>query len=85
MKSGFKCKIVSPAGILFEGDAWQCSARDSQGAFSIRAMHRDCLSLLAPGCIEVARTEDDRTKFKIGRGLLSFRENRCLIVAEPTS
>ncbi len=83
MKSGFKCKMVSPAGILFEGDAWQFSARDPQGAFSIRAMHRDYLSTLAAGTVEIAKTEEDRIKIKIGRGLLSFKDNCCLVIADP--
>ncbi len=78
----FKCKILSPDSVIFEGEAWQFSATDELGAFSVRARHRDILARLKPGTVEIAKGPEDRQRFSISSGFLTMRKNFCLVICD---
>ena len=76
----FPCKILSPDSVVFDGEIWQLKARIPDGLFAIRNMHADYVAKLAPGKIEVAETPEKRISFEVSDGLITFRNNQCLVV-----
>lgn len=80
----FQCKILSPDSVIFDGKIWQLSAKIPDGSFSIRNMHADYTAILAPGKIEIAEKPEKRIFFYISDGLLTFKNNQCLIILSQT-
>ncbi|HOK04516.1 MAG TPA: hypothetical protein P5105_03225 [Victivallales bacterium] len=76
----FDCKILSPEKVVFQGKIWQLKAQGVDGAFAIRNKHCDYLSKINEGKIEVAENENKRISFLCKGGLISFKNNSCLII-----
>lgn len=70
---------------VFEGDAWQLSAINPAGGFSVRANHEPMLCSLCPGILEIAITAQQRQRFRIDGGIMDFAGNRCTVVAGKAS
>jgi F0F1-type ATP synthase epsilon subunit len=78
----FKAKIVSPSGIVFEGNVWQISACNSSGAFAVRAGHAAMFTQLADGNVEMAVKPDERKKIEVNSAVFEFFDNTCSIMCE---
>jgi F0F1-type ATP synthase epsilon subunit len=78
----FQVFLLSPSGGHFAGKVWQVAARDRNGMFAVRAHHERFIAPLPPGTIEIAVTAELRSSFKIGEGILEFRDNICTVMCE---
>jgi F0F1-type ATP synthase epsilon subunit len=78
----FNAKIVCPSGIVFEGNAWQVKACNSNGTFAVRAGHAAMFTSLVSGTLEVALKPDERKKFVIPGGIFEFFEKTCSVMCE---
>lgn len=83
--SQFKVIFLSPGEIVFDGEAWQVSATNIEGRFSIRAKHQNFFTTLKPGIVEIAADPQNRTRWKISSGILEFSDNTCNIICDSFS
>jgi F0F1-type ATP synthase epsilon subunit len=77
----FYLSVSGYGATVFEGEAWQISAVNPAGGFSVRANHEPMLCSLCPGTLEIALTPQERQRFSIDGGILDFAANRCTVVA----
>lgn len=78
--NNFSLKIISPAGVVFDGNAWQLSARDFGGSFSLRANHAPFFAIIPAGTMEVADTPESRSTIAVEHGIIEFSGNACTVI-----
>ncbi len=72
-------KIVSPAKVLFKGQAKSVIVPGEKGVFEILPFHKRILSRLISGVLII----DDRS-LAIARGIIQVAMNKVVIVVEET-
>ena len=72
--------IVSPQGVLFEGQAANAILPGEGGVFEVLPFHKPILSRLIGGIIIVG---DKR--FAIDRGVVQVKSNRVTAIIEPSA
>ncbi len=78
----FKCKLITPEGVLFDDSIWQVSACNLAGWFGIRAHHANFYTTLNACKLEIVVTDENRKHFLIVDGFLEFQQNSCTILCE---
>jgi F-type H+-transporting ATPase subunit epsilon len=71
--------ILSPTGVIFEGQAESVKLPGEQGAFEILPFHKAILSRLVSGTLFV-----DEQSVSIRRGLVSVNQNKVTIIVEES-
>ena len=70
-------RIVSPEGMLFNGQAVSVVCPGESGTFEVLPMHRPLLSRLRKGAVEV-----DGKYWAIKRGIMSVADDIVTVVVE---
>ena len=78
----FKLKIVTPDGLIYDGEAEKLIVRTTGGDVAILARHIDYVAPLGMGCAVVVNGESRRTAACIG-GMLSVSDGEVTLV--PTT
>lgn len=76
-----KLTVLSPKQTIFEGEASSVFLPGDLAEFEILDYHAPIVSLLRAGNILV----DGRQKIPIGKGMLTFDKNECVILVEEAS
>jgi F-type H+-transporting ATPase subunit epsilon len=86
MATTFAFKLVTPTGVLFDGQAEQVNAVNPLGEFGVLADHTNFITALVPGLL-TARTADGQTlKYLITGGFVEVKEGAMMalaLTAEP--
>lgn len=77
-KGTFYVWVMSPARMLYEGEASSVFLEGDQGSFEILPYHYPVFSLLKEGEIII----DWEKKLKIKSGIVRFFGTECVIIAE---
>ena len=88
MAETFELRILTPAGITWEGPATSLQARGLDGYFGILAHHTPLVAALKPGRLMVRDAAGKESWFEVGGGVLETVHNRVNILAdhaEPSS
>lgn len=80
--SSFHCRMVSPEAELFDGEVWQVSIPAVSGRFVIRSGHVPVVASIHEGVVEIARSENERVRFKVTSGIVEFSNAHCSIIGE---
>lgn len=70
-------RIVSPEGVLFNGQAASLVCPGESGTFEVLPLHRPLLSRLRKGAVEV-----DGKRVAIKRGIMSVADDIVTVVVE---
>ena len=82
----FKLKIVSPTRVHFDGEAGFCGIITDDGSMGLEARHEPVLAVLKVGSeVRYRDSVGQETSFVAVGGMLSFKENRCIITLETTA
>ncbi|MBU1913276.1 MAG: hypothetical protein KKB22_07080 [Candidatus Omnitrophica bacterium] len=71
--------ILSPTGVIFEGQAKSITLPGEQGVFEVLPFHKAILSRLISGTLFV-----DEQSVSIRRGLVSVNQNKVTIIVEES-
>ena len=71
--------ILSPTGVIFEGQAGSITLPGEQGVFEVLPFHKAILSRLVSGTLFVGEQS-----ISIRRGLVSVNQNKVTIIVEES-
>ena len=81
--SVFSLKIVTPDGLLFDGEAERLIVRTTEGDIAILAKHINCVAALGMGMATVVDSEGQRRNAACIGGMLSVQNDNVTLV--PTT
>ena len=81
----FPAEVLTPEGVVFEGEVEMVSARTQVGSIGILANHQPLLGLMPPARLRLYRAENDIVEIEHGEGYLQFAENRALVLVQEAT
>ncbi len=81
----FPAEVLTPEGVVFEGEIEMLSARTQVGSIGILANHQPLLGLMVPSQLRLYRAENDIVQIEHGEGYLQFAENRALVLVQEAT
>ncbi|MDR2917944.1 MAG: ATP synthase F1 subunit epsilon [Tannerella sp.] len=75
-------RIISPSGILYEGDIHHVSFPGQAGAFAVYPHHAPIISALTKGTIIYSETENDKKSVDIQSGFVEVSNNQITVCVE---
>jgi F-type H+-transporting ATPase subunit epsilon len=77
-------KIVTPAGVIWEGTAESVSSHNSSGDFDVLPDHANMVTLIEKEPI-ILLTAGKEQRFEFEKAVLSVRDNRVAVYADISS
>ncbi|WP_200762434.1 ATP synthase F1 subunit epsilon [Nitrosophilus alvini] len=77
-----KLEIVTPQGLIFEGDVKSVVFPGSEGEFGVLPKHSSLLSLLKPGVIEFEKADGNKESIVINWGHVKVDENKAVVLVD---
>jgi len=74
------CKILSPRGIEFEGDAKSLRAKSASGEITVLDHHHPLMTVLARGVVTVDGASGVKKEIEIESGFLEMDDQNTLSV-----
>ncbi len=76
-----KLEIVTPNGLIYEGDVKMVTLPGKEGEFGVLPEHASLVSLLETGVITIETTEGKEIMVAINRGYVKVDENKvsCIV------
>jgi len=81
MATTFPVKLVTPTGIVFEGDAKEVSAVGPLGEFGVLPEHINFITSLVPGILEVRLPDDTAMRWIVSGGLAEVKDGVMTVLA----
>ena len=77
-----KLEIVTPGGVIFDGDIKQVTLPGEQGEFGVLPEHASLVSLLDAGVIDIETTSGNDILVAIHSGYVKIDENKALCIVD---
>ncbi len=77
-----KLEIVTPHGLIFEGDVKSVTFPGEEGEFGVLPRHASLLSLLKPGVIEFEKNDGQKESIVINWGHVKVDENKATVLVD---
>jgi len=81
MAATFKVRLLTPTGIVFEGDVEEVAAIGALGEFGVLAEHINFITSLVPGVLEVRLPDGIAKHWVVSGGLAEVREGVMTVLA----
>jgi F-type H+-transporting ATPase subunit epsilon len=81
MAETFQFRLVTPTGIVFEGDAHEVSAIGPLGEFGVLAEHINFITSLVPGVLEAKLPDGSVMHWVVSGGLAEVRDGVLTVLA----
>jgi F-type H+-transporting ATPase subunit epsilon len=81
MASTFKFRLLTPTGIVFEGDAAEVSAIGPLGEFGILPDHINFITSLVPGVLEAQLPDGAKMHWVVSGGLAEVKDGVMTVLA----
>ena len=81
MASTFKFRLVTPTGIVFEGDAAEVSAIGPLGEFGVLPEHINFITSLVPGVLEAQLPDGSKMHWVVSGGLAEVKDSVLTVLA----
>jgi len=78
----FKLEVLTPEGLVWEGQAEQVSTRTETGSIGILARHQPLLALVTPTELRVTQVGGEVLHFAQGEGYVQVSPERVLLLVE---
>lgn len=78
----FKLEIVTPEGLIFDGDVHTVTFPGAEGEFGVLPEHASLVSLLGTGVIEIEHNAGTHDSIVIDSGYVKVEETKTLVVVE---
>jgi len=77
-----KLEIVTPQGLIFEGEVKSVTFPGEEGEFGVLPKHATLLSLLKPGVIEIEKADGSKESIVINWGHVKVDENKATVLVD---
>lgn len=84
-RSKFPVEVLTPEGVVFDGEVEMVSTSTTSGSIGILAQHEPTLATLVPAELRLYRSESDIVRFQQGEGYLQFADNRALVLVQEAT
>jgi F-type H+-transporting ATPase subunit epsilon len=81
MASTFPFRLVTPTGIVFEGDAAEVSAIGPLGEFGVLPEHINFITSLVPGVLEAQLPDGSKMHWVVSGGLAEVKDSVLTVLA----
>jgi F-type H+-transporting ATPase subunit epsilon len=81
MAATFPFRLVTPTGIVFEGDAEEVSAIGPLGEFGILPEHINFITSLVPGVLEARLPDGTKMHWVVSGGLAEVKDGTMTVLA----
>jgi len=81
MATTFALQLVTPTGIVFEGEVEEVTAIGPLGQFGVLAEHINFITSLLPGALEIERAGGAKEVWVISGGLAEVRDGAMTVLA----
>lgn len=78
----YQAKLVTPAGVKFEGQVDYLRLPGKDGYFGVMAGHAPLIAELAPGRIVVTPEHGKRQVFAAGSGVMEVKDDKLVVVVD---
>ncbi len=82
MATTFPLKLITPTGIVFEGDVQEVTAVGGLGQFGVLAQHINMIAALAPCVLEIELSDDASRYYVVSGGLVEVTDGAMTVLAE---
>ena len=84
MAETFPLEVVTPTGIVFQGDVAQVSAWNPLGEFGVLPEHINYITSLVPGVMEIRLPGGDLRYLVVSGGLAEVKDGKMTVLADST-
>jgi len=77
-----KLEIVTPGGVIYNGDVKQVTLPGEQGEFGVLPEHASLVSLLDAGVIDIETSDNKEVLVAINSGYVKIDENKALCIVD---
>jgi len=81
MASTFPFRLLTPTGIVFEGDAAEVSAVGPLGEFGVLPEHINFITSLVPGVVEARLPDGSKMHWVVSGGLAEVKDSIMTVLA----
>jgi F-type H+-transporting ATPase subunit epsilon len=81
MAESFPFKLVTPTGVLFDGQVEQVTAVGALGEFGVLPMHTDYITSLVPGVLTVKASGGQSREFWLAGGFAEVKGGAMTVLA----
>ncbi|MDQ7056341.1 MAG: ATP synthase F1 subunit epsilon [Persephonella sp.] len=78
----YQLEVVTPNGIVFQGEVEQTVVNTSDGEIGILENHMLLLTNVVPGKLRIERSEKEPVEFAVTYGTIDIRGDRVIILVE---
>jgi F-type H+-transporting ATPase subunit epsilon len=82
MATTFAFRLVTPTGVLFDGQAEQVNAVNPLGEFGVLADHTNYITSLVPGLLTIRTTEGRTLEYLVTGGLVEVKDGVMTALAQ---
>jgi F-type H+-transporting ATPase subunit epsilon len=82
MANTFALKVVTPTGIVFEGDAEEVTAVNPIGQFGVLPEHINFITSLVPGILEIRLAGGEKRYYVVSGGLAEVKDGAMTVLAD---
>lgn len=81
MATTFAFKLVTPTGVLFDGQAEQVNAVNPLGEFGVLADHTNYITALVPGLLTARTADGQALEYLVTGGLVEVKDGAMMALA----
>lgn len=78
----FKAQIITPAGVLFEGETTGIQMPGVEGRFEVKYNHADLIASVTEGKARLIKTDKSEEVYQIGTGFVEVHDNQVILMTE---
>lgn len=78
----FKLEIITPNGVIFDGDVAQVTLPGSEGEFGVLAKHATLVTLLDTGVITIQKADGATSSVAINSGYVKVDEEKTTCIVD---
>ena len=82
MATTFAFKLVTPTGVLFDGQAEQVNAVNPLGEFGVLADHVNYITSLVPGLLTIRAADGQKLEYLVTGGLVEVKDGEMTALAQ---
>jgi F-type H+-transporting ATPase subunit epsilon len=76
----FPCRLITPHGVIFEGEVEQVTASNAVGEFGVLAQHVDFLTALSPSPLVLKLADGGYRYYVVPSGLAEVKDGKMTIL-----
>jgi F-type H+-transporting ATPase subunit epsilon len=81
MAESFPFRLVTPTGVLYEGQVEQATAVGALGEFGVLPHHTDFITSIVPGVLTLRTGDSSMTEYLVSGGLAEVKDGQMTMLA----